>query len=289
MPLVGNLRDWALHDFLVLVDRGHKTGSLQLERPTINDSTHLFFDRGRLLAVLKPHCRERLGDLLIRMGKVSPQQVAQALQWQQMHPGQPLGQVLVSQGVISQDELQRYVQQQIEETVYELFAWREGEFRFLNGQRPEPDDVQSLVPLPIEGLIMEGMRRADELARIRELVPHNDMLPCFREQPQEPAATINLSADEWRIFARINGRSSINEIAASLGLSPFQVSQAVYNFIAAGLVEVIEPPRRSPPRAQADLTQHALVLPQRAQESVTPVEQHAKGLVDRLFGRRRGA
>ncbi len=287
MPLVGNLRDWALHDFLVLVDRGHKTGSLQLVRTTAGDATDLFFDRGRLLAVIRPHRRERLGDLLIRMGKLTPQQVTQALQWQQMHPGQPLGQVLVEHGMIDRDELQRCVQQQIEETVYELFAWREGEFRFLNGQRPEPDDIQSLAPLPIEGLIMEGVRRADELARIRELVPHNDMLPCFREQQQEPAMPINLSADEWRIFARINGRSSINEIAASLAVSPFQVSQAVYNFVAAGLVEVIEPPQR--PTPQVNLTHSALVLPQRTQESATPVEQHAKGLVDRLFGRRRGA
>jgi DNA-binding MarR family transcriptional regulator len=289
MPLVGNLRDWALHDFLVLVDRGHKTGSLQLERPAASDSTNLFFDHGRLLAVIKPYRRERLGDLLVRMNKVTPQQVTQALHLQQMYPGQPLGQVLVSQGAISQDELQRYIQQQIEETMYELFVWREGEFRFLNGQRPDPDDVQSLVPLPIEGLIMEGVRRADELSRIRGLVPHNDMVVRFIERQQEPATMINLTADEWRIFARINGRLSINELAAGIGLSPFQVSQAVYNFIAAGLVELIEPPRQPEPRPVISTTHSSSPMSRRAHESSTPIEQHAKGLVDRLFGRRRSA
>ncbi|WP_026369117.1 DUF4388 domain-containing protein [Kallotenue papyrolyticum] len=286
MPLVGNLRDFALHDFLSLVDRGQKSGSLQLNRPLDNEAAHLFFERGRLLAVIHPARRERLGELLVRLGKVAPEQVLQALQQQQMTPDQSLGQILVAQGAIEQAELQRVVQQQIEDKLYDLFGWREGEFRFVNNQRPAPDDVQSLVPLPIEGLIMEGVRRADELARIRQVIPHDHMLVRFVERPLDQTPTINLTATEWRIFARINGRLSISEIADKTGLSTFQVSQAVYNFITAGLVEVIDVPRLAEPASRARATLPA-VQPLSAPSDARDEEHQGRGLVERLFGRRR--
>jgi hypothetical protein len=281
MPLVGNLRDFALHDFLYLVDRGYKTGSLQLDRPAANEAAHLFFDKGKLLSVIRPNRRERLGELLIRLGKITPQQLAQALHTQQMGASQPLGQLLVDQGVIGQQELQACIQQQIEETVYDLFAWRDGEFKFQTGQRPAPDDVQSLVPLPVENLIMEGVRRVDEQARIRERIPNNDMIVRFVEQPQEKAANINMTADEWRIFARINGRSSINEIAQKTGLTSFQVSHIIFGFITAGLVEVQRSP--SAPAASAPTSR-----PLRADGGV-PANRGGAAVAERAHGESRAS
>lgn len=290
MPLVGNLRDFALHDFLYLVDRGYKTGSLHLDRPTANEAAHLFFDKGKLLSVVRPHRRERLGELLIRLGKITPQQLATALQTQQMSGNtRPLGQILVEQGAVGKPDLQACIQQQIEETVYDLFAWREGEFQFVAGQRPAPDDVQSLVPLPVENLIMEGVRRVDELSRIRERIPNNDMIVRFVERPQEKAANINMTADEWRIFARINGRSSINEIAEKTGLTAFQVSHIVYGFLTAGLAEISRPPSKtSAPTTPSVEQRQAVGAPRRPVAAPVAVEPPKKTLVGRLIDRIRG-
>jgi hypothetical protein len=289
MPLVGNLRDFALHDFLYLVDRGYKTGSLMLNRPSTDDAAHLYFEKGKLLSVVRPQRRERLGELLIRLGKITPQQLAQALQTQQMNNNRPLGQILVEQNVVGQRELQFCIQQQIEETVYELFAWRDGEFKFQAGQKPAPDDVQSLVPLPVENLIMEGVRRVDEMSRIKERIPSNDMIVRFVDRPQEKAANINMTADEWRIFARINGRSSINEIAEKIGLTSYQVSHIVFGFITAGLVEV-QRPATSARTSTTIATQANRIGTTPARRSAEPayVEPPKKSLVARLISRIRG-
>ena len=290
MPLVGNLRDFALHDFLYLVDRGYKTGSLMLHRPSADDAAHLYFEKGKLLSVVRPQRRERLGELLIRLGKISPQQLAQALQMQQMNNNRPLGQILVEQGVIAQRDLQFCIQQQIEETVYELFAWRDGEFKFQAGQKPAPDDVQSLVPLPVENLIMEGVRRVDEMSRIKERIPNNDMIVRFVDRPQEKAANINMTADEWRILARITGRSSINEIAEKLGLTPYQVSHIVFGFITAGLVEVYRPSGAQQPHAPVatQANRAGATSARRAAAEPAYVEPPKKSLVARLINRIRG-
>jgi hypothetical protein len=279
MPLVGNLRDFALHDFLYLVDRGYKTGGLLVDQPVASDAAQLFFDKGKLLAVMRPHRRERLGELLVRIGKISPPQLHLALQTQQMGGGLPIGQILVEQRAIEPLDLQTCIRQQIEETVYELFAWREGEFRFLNGQRPALDDVQAVVPLPVESLIMEGVRRVDEMARIREHIPSNDMLVRFADNPREQAPNVNLSADEWRVFARINGRSTVNEIAARAGMTTFQVSTIIVGFILSGLVQMQPAPERE--RVPAAVERVAAPA-----DSVASEPDHArKTLVNRLIDR----
>lgn len=299
MPLVGNLRDFALHDFLYLVDRGYKTGSLQLDRSTTSDAAHLFFEKGKLLSVVRPHRRERLGELLIRLGKITPQQLAQALQMQQMGGAQPLGQLLVQQGAIAQRDLQACIQQQIEETVYDLFAWKEGEFKFQANQRPAFDDVQSLVPLPVENLIMEGVRRVDELSRIRERIPNNDVLVRFVERPQEKANNINMTAEEWKVFARINGRTTINQIAELTKLTPFQVSHIIYGFMTAGVVEIQRGSPAQPQRPTANGQPPGSPIrvagaTERAQQASAPtpnqlyVEPPKKSLVARLINRIRG-
>ena len=69
MALVGNLRDFGLSDFLYLVDRGYKTGMLVLQRP--GDQARLFFQNGKLVYAMQNTTEDRLGDLLVRAGKIT--------------------------------------------------------------------------------------------------------------------------------------------------------------------------------------------------------------------------
>jgi hypothetical protein len=275
MALVGNLRDFALADFLYLIDRGYKTGSLVLNRQ--NDVATLHFDKGKLLYASRSEHSEMLGEMLVRTGKITAQQVAHALQLQQANSGHSIGALLIEQGYIARDELQRHIQMQIEETVYSLFGWPDGEFCFNAGAKLERDDVQSLVPLGVENLIMEGVRRVDEWGRIKDHIPNTDMLPRFVDQPHEKAKSINLTPDEWRVFARINGKDSIKEIISRTGLSDFDVSRIVYGFISAGLVEVTRP---RPANATAPTT--------RAGAAAAAAAGPKRSLVSRIINRIRG-
>jgi hypothetical protein len=242
MPLVGNLRDFALHDFLYLVDRGYKTGSLILRSK--NDSAALYFDQGKLAAVTRPQRHERLGEILIRAGKVTRAQLSQALADQEATQTRPIGKILMEQGAISADDLQTFVQTVVENTVYDLFTWHEGEFEFKADLAPAPDEIQTPVPIDVENLIMEGVRRVDELTRIRERIPHDGMIVRLTDRANDPKTDANLTADEWRIFARIDNRTTINELAEKLQLSPFEVSSIVFGLIVSGLVVVAEPGAR---------------------------------------------
>ncbi len=254
MALVGNIRDFGLSDFLYLVDRGYKTGGLHLSHGS--EMALLFFEKGKLvMAVRRPE--DERGDLLVRLGLLSADKLAQARdELAARGNGATLTQVILERELASKEQLQATLQSFTEESVYGLFGWPEGEFRFEQNQRPPADAPVIPTPISVDHLIMEGVRRIDEWGRIKDRIPSTDMVVRFIEQPSERVKGVKLAPDEWRIFARINGRDTLAEIARKTGLSEFDVCRIVYGFLTAGLVEVQKRPRAAlsrGPQAAADL------------------------------------
>lgn len=233
MALVGNLRDFGLSEFLYLVDRGAKTGRLTLQKP--GDRAELYFNTGKLVYATHFNQEERIGDILVRMARITREQCDAALQVQHTRqPDKPLGQIMVEHGMVTQDEILRCVRLQIEEITYGLFGWQEGDFRFEPELAPPRESVA--IPLSIENLIMEGTRRIDEWARIRDRIPSLDVIVRFSDKPHEKAKGVNLAPEEWRVFARINGASSVRQISLQTGLGDFETARIIYGFLSAGLV-----------------------------------------------------
>lgn len=271
MALVGNLRDFSLADFLYLVDRGYKTGRLTLKRA--DDAATLYFEKGKLVYATQYSRQERLGEMLVRMGRITEEQRDHALRLQQgPYAGKPLGAVLVDLGYIAEEELKRHVRTQIEETVYRLFTWPDGEFRFDAGVLVAPEDIIINIMLGVENIIMEGVRRIDEWGRIRDRIPDTEVIVKFVDQPSERAKGVNLTPDEWRVFARINGKDTIRHISERTGLGEFDVCRIVYGFMSAGLVELVKERPMPPPGASAPV------------EAARPKRSLITRIIDRIRG-----
>lgn len=271
MALVGNIRDFGLSDFLYLVDRGYKTGCLHLSHG--GETASLFFEKGKLIAATRGGSPSRVLDVLLRRGRLTSQEAQEAHELFMREGGNgSMSRFLVDLSLVTPQELQAILVQQIEEAVYGLFTWREGEFRFEQNQRPGPDAPIVLTPVQLENLIMEGVRRIDEWGRIKDRIPSTDLIVLFVEQPGEKAKGVNLSAAEWRVFARINGKLTLSEIAQKTNLSDFDVCRIVYGFLTAGLVEVVKKPRPIAPSER---------LPQ-------DVPRLKRSLVARIISRIRG-
>jgi hypothetical protein len=276
MALVGNLRDFSLSDFLYLIDRGYKTGCLYLDRS--DDSAVLYFNKGKLTAMHGKSNHDRMADLLLHLGKLSPEQARQIAELRGNNGnGTTAADVVLHAGWLSREDLQATLQVHTEEAVYKLFGWPDGEFRFEQNLMPEPDAPLLPSPLAIENLIMEGVRRIDEWGQIKERIPSTDLVVRFLEQPAERGKGINLAPDEWRIFARINGKDTLAEIAKLTKQSEFDVCRIVYGFIMAGLAEVVRRPR---PGSADPIT--------RAGAKAAAQGRPKRGLVSRIIQRIRG-
>jgi len=241
MALVGNIQDFGLSDFLYLVDRGYKTGCLHLNRE--NEMAILFFEKGKLTYAALCH-DEKLTDFLVQAEKLTPEQAGALTQaYERSGRNLPMTQVLLKEDLLPQEELQRTLQTHVEEeVVYSLFGWPEGAFRFEHGQKPEFESPILPTPLSIENLIMEGVRRIDEWGRIRDRIPSTDLVARFVDQPGEKAKGVKLAPEEWRVFARINGKDTMASIAKNTNLSECDVCRIMYGFATAGLVDIIKKP-----------------------------------------------
>ena len=78
----------------------------------------------------------KLGQQLLRAGKLTERELERALEMQKAGDEERrIGELLLEQGSVEESDLEQHLRFQIEEAVYDLMAWEEGEFRF--EERPE--------------------------------------------------------------------------------------------------------------------------------------------------------
>src|SRR5215217_5697467 len=155
MAIKGSLKEASLPDVIQLLFLGRRTGCLALA-DRHNFGT-IYFDEGQIVYAAIVNRRDRLGDILVRSGRITHDQLQAAVDRQQGDRKNKLGEILVELGALPRADLERYIHLQIEEAVYYLFTWTSGTFNFEAGVRPEREDF--LVRLNPESLLLEGARR----------------------------------------------------------------------------------------------------------------------------------
>jgi hypothetical protein len=123
-----------------------------------------------------------------------------------------------------------------EHAVYEMAIWSQGDFSFNPGEETD----QTTVHKSNANLMMEAARRLDEWRVLSRKIPSLDLIPFFppRERGLEQ---VTLSPHEWILVTRVDGKRSIEEIAAILQWSAFDVSKLLFGMITSGLVALRSP------------------------------------------------
>jgi hypothetical protein len=249
MAIEGPLKELGIHDVFQLLDVSRKTGVLRITSRIRHNQGTVYFDGGAVVYADIQSNPHRLGDLLVRSGKIGDADLSRAQEMQQRGDRRRLGEILVDIGSITARELERQVRQQVEEVVFEMMSWREGYFSFVEGPLPAVGG-DSTLRLPTEALLMEGARRIDEWSRIESKIPHLDVVPALPPAEQATDGMLDLLPSEWAVLAAIDGERSIRTIAAELGQSEFEVAKIMFGLSSAGTVTLKE--RR---RISGDLTQ----------------------------------
>jgi len=117
--------------------------------------------------------------------------------------------------------------------VYEMAAWRKGQFIFT--ANIESDKIT--VTKSNTSLMMEAARRLDEWRVLQRKIPSMDAIPFFL--PREPGHDqITLSPQEWAIVTKIDGATSIAKLEAATGLPAFDVCKVLYGLVTSGLISL---------------------------------------------------
>jgi tetratricopeptide (TPR) repeat protein len=231
MAIKGSLKEASLPDVLQLLSLGQKTGCLSIaDRSNFG---YIYFDKGRICYASIVNRRDRLGDILVKHQKITPDHLDAAIHRQTKEHGKKLGEILVSMGVISQADLERYMRVQIEESVYYLFTWTQGTFNFEAEVRPERQDF--LVSINPESLLLEGARRVDEWSLIEKKIPSFDLIFVV-DKDRLAISEAQLTDPQQRVLPLLNGRRDVNEVIEESGLGEFEIGKALYGLITAGFV-----------------------------------------------------
>jgi tetratricopeptide (TPR) repeat protein len=244
MSIEGALAELSLQDVLQLLELAHKTGVLTIRSDQLNDEAIVHFTRGAIVFAVRRRSTRRLGQLLIRAGKLTQREVDRALELQRLDPSRRLAEILLEMGSITEEELEQQLRFQMEETIYEVMPWSDGYFKF--EERKELADQRLLARIRVESLLMEGARRIDEWARLEGKVSGPDAVPCLAPPADTEATPLDLRSHEWEVLGHIDGERDIRQIAADLGRSAFDVAKTVYGLVSMGVLEVVESEARIP-------------------------------------------
>ncbi len=236
MALRGNLRDFSLPDVFQLVTFSRKTGVLRIAREG-GDEGSVWFRDGDIFFASSNWRTELLGERLVRAQRITPQALKRALALRAEEPedGRRLGQILVDEGYITEEVLQAFVQEQIQDTIFDLMRWDEGDFDF--EAMPEVVDEDIGLIVSIENVVMEGARRLEEWNRIRKKIPSVEVVFKMATAPGEGTFEISLKPTEWQLLLLVDCTRSVAELASETGRTDFEVARVLYGLFSAGLLE----------------------------------------------------
>jgi hypothetical protein len=263
--LEGILKCFEVPDLLTFLHMGRRSCVLVLERA--NQESKLFLREGAPVYATSTKDELRLGSTLVRLGKVSPQAMQRILD-RQASGGYRVGQLLIADKILTEDELATFLKVQVSEVIFDTFGWNEGQFTVFD--RVPPPATAVTLEMDLQNLIMEGVRRMDVRGRLKEVFKDLDAVAEATVNLDRVKSAVTLTQDEWRVFFLVDGRRSLSEICRLVG-SPDELAtlEILHHLLQAKFIAVtLRPLAAAAAAASADVEKEGT---QRVMDGAPPV------------------
>ena len=233
--LAGDLAEMQPSDLLNFLHQGRRTGVLLTRSDGVERA--LVLTDGNVAWACSTSTGERLGELLCRMGLADRSRVDAALLLQGARaPHHRLGQLLVQQQALAEDDVSRGLRHQVVEIFLGLLVTRAGSFVFLRGVDRAALPVS--LDLDTQALLLDGLRRLDEmeLYRTRVLSSEVQPRPTGKALPQPDGE--DTTSEMALVHALCDGARTVADLAAKSALGEFEATKAIYRLLGAGYLAV---------------------------------------------------
>jgi hypothetical protein len=231
MALSGSLREFALSEVLQLLSSQRKTGCLRLTRGSEMRVVYLL--EGRIASM-----RDRgygdddpLGRFLRRVHRLSEEQL-RGIASIHAESSRDLVDLLLNGRYLEREELAMLYERMVLDVLHEIIAWEDGNYSFSNVSPPES---ALTISLSTESMLMEAVRRTDELKRYRQKLTDPSLVLGLKELPDPDAA---LGEDEKELFGLVDGRRTLGELIGEAPFTDFEAYEALFRLIEAGWIEI---------------------------------------------------
>lgn len=208
------------------------TGHIKFRR---DDSEKLvYFDQGRPVFASSSEPRDRMGELLVREGKITASQYERC-QAVVAESGRRMGEILVDFGYLKRRELLPAVRRHVEDIVYSLFGWDRGAYQIVIEDTPSAERIR-LSRHPA-ALILEGIRRKlDRSSLERQLGSASTVIEVpDRERLGGIINLGDLAPEERGALAAFDAQSDLATVARTAGVDVADVLPLAWGLCVLGL------------------------------------------------------
>ena len=258
MGLEGTLRAFSVTDILQVLGLQRKTGILTVEGK--DDTITVSFLAGQIVSAdsAASGLEERVGNLLVRTGKLAPEQLVRA-QEARAETGQRLASVLLRDRLLPAEDLRQALRLQIGRIVHATFRWKDGQFRF-SQEAIIDNDAAVLLPIPTDALLMEAVQIIDEWPKLEKKVPSRDLvfrrasgvenLRLVLTSTEAGDGALLVSGREAEAWRWVDGKRRVADILERAFLSDLEVYRGLCDLLDRNLIlpERVQP-AAGPPRA----------------------------------------
>jgi hypothetical protein len=146
-----------------------------------------------------------------------------------------VGRALVERGLLQAHDLFKCVTHQVSEIFHSIVLCREGGFFLID--QPVEDKASHNIQLSTQSLLMDSIRKIDEMAHFRKRIPHGRMYVA-RKRPSDG----KLEEDEDRVLGLLDGRRTLLELANAARLSEFDTTKVIFRLLEGGFAVLSDKP-----------------------------------------------
>jgi CheY-like chemotaxis protein/curved DNA-binding protein CbpA len=244
----GNLKNKRFPEVLAQLYRWKATGALLLRRGRIKKIVYVkdgypIFVKSNLLS-------ECLGRVLVRERMITEDECERSLtllKGSAGAAGKQQGTVLIEMQALSPHNLVFGLQLQLEQKLFDIFAWPDGDYQF-NARVEIPAQAVHL-DMSLATIVSEGVRRKFTDSALQDLLqPFLDLYLAPHAEPGQRFQELPLELDERSLVERVDGRRTLRELVDKSELPPKQARQLLYTLIATEMVQATPRPAKKPVR-----------------------------------------
>jgi hypothetical protein len=227
-PSHGELRSETLPALLFDFHLSGESGTLTLQQSSVTKTLRL--SRGAVVFAATNNRDDGLLQLLLKRGAVSLPNLMKALE-ASLKEKRRLGEVLLAQQQINQEDLERALREQLRDIVCKAFEWTAGTWRFEAGEIPAERVMLQAHPL---SLILEGIRRIDSWTRVYSVVGGMNAEYLATREVGKFVEMADLLPGERQVLNLCEESRNLAEICDVVPLNDFVVCKVVWGLLALG-------------------------------------------------------
>jgi outer membrane protein assembly factor BamB/tetratricopeptide (TPR) repeat protein len=241
MELKGNLDSQSLQEIFTTLAHNKQIGTLIVSEG--QNKKYVYFARAGVRLLTSGRRKSvPLGDLLVQQNKITEDQL-QAVLERQSETKEMMGKILTDWGLVTEEDIDEAVGSQIEEEIFDIFSWENATFEFSEGAPPkelfDPNQRATRLTFDVLTLVQKANERVRDIHEVKKLLPPLDGVYALGEFTELEYYEKDDTDPTKQVVSRIDGVKTIGEIISELSLPKIEVARILDDLITQKKVEKV--------------------------------------------------